>query len=89
MGEPVGYVRKFDSRLQIELLRAYKPDTFKTPGTQVNIAARNGVFVLTEEQRKELQRINREWLETAPIEKSHGGTDQPQQLTDGETERAP
>jgi hypothetical protein len=62
MGVPVGYVRKFDSKLQIEMLRAYRPDRFKTPGTQVNIGTRGDIFVLTEDQRHELQRINREWL---------------------------
>jgi hypothetical protein len=62
MGVVVGYVRKFDSRLQIEFLRAYRPQEFKTPGTQVNIGTRGDIFVLTEDQRHELQRINREWL---------------------------
>jgi hypothetical protein len=66
MGVVVGHVRKFDSRLQIELLRAYRPDKFKTPGTQVNIGTKGDIFVLTEEQRHELQRINREWLESTP-----------------------
>lgn len=32
-GEVVGHVRKFDSRLQIEMLRAHMPDKFKTPGS--------------------------------------------------------
>jgi hypothetical protein len=68
MGIRVGYVRKYDSRLQIEMLRAHKPDTFKTAGVQVNIGAKGDLFVLTEEQRKELQRVNRDWLLTAPIE---------------------
>jgi hypothetical protein len=68
MGVVVGHVRKFDSRLQIELLRAYRPQKFKSPGTNVNIATKSDVFVLTEEQRYELQRINRDWLLTAPIE---------------------
>ena len=66
MGVVVGYVRKFDSKLQIEMLRAYRPDRFKTPGTQVNIGTKGDVFVLTEEQRMELQRINREWLLANP-----------------------
>jgi hypothetical protein len=66
MGVIVGYVRKFDSRLQIEMLRAYRPDRFKTPGTQVNIGTRGDVFVLTEEQRHELMRLNREWLLANP-----------------------
>jgi hypothetical protein len=66
MGVVVGHVRKYDSRLQIELLRAYQPGKFKTPGTNVNIAAKSDVFVLTEEQRHELMRINREWLLANP-----------------------
>jgi hypothetical protein len=66
MGVVVGYVRKFDSRLQIELLRAYRPADFKTPGTQVNIGTRGDVFVLSEEQRHELMRLNREWLLANP-----------------------
>jgi hypothetical protein len=98
MGVPVGYVRKFDSRLQIELLRAYKPDKFKTPGTNVNIGTRGDVFVLTEEQRHELMQINREFLLNSPVQQdddnlpppSHYGTQQPQQLTNGEiSEPAP
>src|SRR6266542_3128830 len=62
---------KFDSRLQIELLRAYKPDTFKTPGTQVNIGTKRDVFVLTEEQRHELIRINREFLLNSPLQRGN------------------
>ena len=64
MGVVVGHVRKYDSKLQIELLRAYRPDKFKTPGTQVNIGTKGDVFVLTEEQRHELQRINRARIES-------------------------
>ena len=67
MGKPVGYIRKFSDKLQIELLRAWKPERFKTPGTNVNVGARADVFVLTEEQRHELMRINREWLLTSPL----------------------
>ena len=49
MGEVVGYVRKFSDKLQIEMLRAYRPDKFKRPGTQVNIGTKGDVFVPTEE----------------------------------------
>ena len=63
MGVLVDYVRKFDSKLQIEMLRPYRPDRFKTPGTQVNIGTKGDVFVLTEEQRHELQAINRRRIE--------------------------
>jgi hypothetical protein len=62
MGTPVAYVRKFSDKLQIELLRAWRPDRFKTPGAQVNVATRGDVFLLTEEQRAELRAINRAWL---------------------------
>lgn len=66
-GQIAGYVRKFDTRLQVEFLRAYMSQRFKRPGAQVNIGTKGDVFVLTEEQRHELQRINREWLESAPL----------------------
>jgi hypothetical protein len=69
-GQIAGYVRKFDTRLQIEFLRAYKPEQFKRPGTQVNVGTKGDVFVLTEEQRHELQRINRERLEENSPEKA-------------------
>jgi hypothetical protein len=62
MGVLVAYIRKFDSKLQIEMLRAYKPDTFKTPGTNVNIGTKGDVFVLIEEQRHKLMDYNRRWL---------------------------
>jgi hypothetical protein len=61
-GQIVGHIRKFDTRLQIEFLRAYKPERFKRPGAQVNVGVKSDVFVLSEEQRHELQRINREWI---------------------------
>ena len=83
MGEPVGYIRKFSDKLQIELLRAWKPDRFKTAGVNVNVGTRCDVFVLTEEQRHELMRINREWLLTSPLPNSRSGTAQPQSLTNG------
>lgn len=51
MGVVVDYVRKFDSKLQIEMLRAKRPETFKTPGVNVNVGVKGDVFVLTEEQR--------------------------------------
>jgi hypothetical protein len=70
MGVVVDYVRKFDSRLAIELLKANRPDKFKTPGTQVKVATRGDVFMLTEEQRHELMRLNRQWLEAHPPEKA-------------------
>src|SRR5882724_5868629 len=65
-GQIAGYVRKFDTRLQIEFLRGYQPERFKRPGTQVNVGTKGSVFVLTEEERHELMEINREWLMEQP-----------------------
>src|SRR6266576_6398365 len=42
MGVPVGYIRKFSDKLQIEMLRAYRPDRFKTAGqAPINIDTGN------------------------------------------------
>ena len=68
MGVPVAYIRKFDSKLQIELLRAWKPDRFKTAGVNVNLGVKGDVFVLTEDQRHELRNINRQWLLESPVQ---------------------
>jgi hypothetical protein len=62
MGVRVGWIRKFDSKLQIELLRAWSPDRFRSAGVNINLAARGDVFLLTEEQRHELRALNRAWL---------------------------
>jgi hypothetical protein len=61
-GVTVGWVRRFDSRLQIEMLRAHRLQEFKTPGVSVNLAVRGDAFVLSESQRHELMAINRQWL---------------------------
>jgi hypothetical protein len=81
-GQVVGHIRKFDTRLQIEFLRAYMSDRFKKPGTQVNVGMKNDVFVLTEEQRHELMDINRRWLLDHPPEKqvSQTGPAEPERL---------
>jgi hypothetical protein len=68
MGKVVGYVRKYDSRLQIEMLRAHRPDQFKTAGVNLNIGVKGDVFLLTEEQRLELQAINRERILSTPFD---------------------
>ena len=46
MGVPVSYIRKYDSKLQIEMLRAHRPDRFKTAGVNVTIGAKSDIFVL-------------------------------------------
>jgi hypothetical protein len=86
IGVRVGYIRKFSDKLQIEMLRAYRPDRFKTAGVNVNVGTRGDVFVLSEAQRHELRQINREWLldpTTLPAER-RSAQPQPQRLTNGD-----
>jgi hypothetical protein len=68
MGKVVDYVRKYDSRLQVEMLRAHRPDQFKTAGVNLNLGAKGDVFLLTEEQRMELQAINRQRILSTPLD---------------------
>ena len=65
-GEVVGHVRKYDSRLRIEMLRAHMPDSFKTPGqAAVNISAPGAqVLVIGPEEQAELSQNRRRYLES-------------------------
>jgi hypothetical protein len=66
-GAIVGHVRKFDSKLQIELLRAYRPNQFKTPGqAPINIDTGNRILVLDEATRMRLIEKRRQALELMP-----------------------
>jgi hypothetical protein len=65
-GIEVGHVRKFDSRLQIEMLRAHMPEKFKTPGTGAPTTINGDVLVLTEEARAKLIAANRERIMALP-----------------------
>jgi hypothetical protein len=65
-GIMVGHVRKFDSRLQIEMLRAHMPEKFKTPGSGAQISTTGDVLVLTEEARMKLIAANRERIMALP-----------------------
>lgn len=54
-GIKVDHVRKFDSRLQVEMLRALMPATFRTPGTApVNVETGDKILVMDEATRAEL-----------------------------------
>lgn len=67
MGVVVGWVKKYDSKLQIEMLRAYMPDRFKTPGgASVSIATRGDILVLTEAQRARIMEKRRQALLAMP-----------------------
>jgi len=75
-GIVVGHVRKFDSRLQIEMLRALKPDLFKTPGqAPINIDTGNKILVLDEPTRMKLIEKRRQAL------MAMRGPDEPSQLS--------
>ena len=74
MGVIVGYVKKDDSKLQVELLRAHWREKFKTPGqTQVNIATKGDILVLTEEKRARIMEKRRQALLAMPT--THEGED--------------
>jgi hypothetical protein len=66
-GVCVDYVRKFDSRLQIEMLRAHMPDKFKTPGQgNINIETGDKILVMDEETRAKLIEARRQALLAMP-----------------------
>ena len=55
-GEVVGRVRKFDTRLQIEFLRAHMPQLFKTPGAApINVNNGQQILVLEAATRHQIQ----------------------------------
>jgi hypothetical protein len=65
-GIEVGHIKKFDGRLQIEMLRAHMPKVFKTPGTKVAISTGEGsqnMFICGPEEREQLIALRREALE--------------------------
>jgi hypothetical protein len=67
MGVIVGYVKKFDSKLQIELLRAYRPNQFKTPGqAPININTGQNILVLDAATRERLMAKRQEALALMP-----------------------
>lgn len=61
-GIRVDWIRKFDNRLRVELLRAHMPQTFKTPGSRVNVNTGNQLFldgggIVDQEKRQKLQEM--------------------------------
>jgi hypothetical protein len=65
-GQIVGHIRKYDSRMQIELLRAHMPHLFKTPGAHAPVISgdnKNKAMIMTPERQDELIRLRREALE--------------------------
>ena len=66
-GIVVGHIRKFDSRLQIEMLRAHMPDLFKTPGQSVTVSTPSqNILVMDEETRAKLIEARRQALMAMP-----------------------
>jgi hypothetical protein len=78
-GKIVGHIRKYDSRMQIELLRAHMPHLFKTPGSHAPVISgdnNNKGMIMTAERQDELIRLRREDLEAMrprPESKSPNG----------------
>lgn len=66
-GQIVAHVRKYDTLIRIEMLRAHLPDKFKTPGsTNVTMNTPNSTYVLTEERRQQLIEKRSRALEAMP-----------------------
>ena len=66
-GVCVDYVRKFPERLQIEMLRAHLPATFKTPGSApVTVNTGDNILVMDEPTRLRLIEKRRIALEAMP-----------------------
>jgi hypothetical protein len=66
-GVKIDHVRKFDSRLMIEMLRAHMPNKFKTPGTgQINVDTGDKILVMDEATRAKLMAARREALLDMP-----------------------
>ena len=64
-GIKIGHIKKVDNRLRIEMLRAYMPKIFKTPGTKVAIATgnqQNNTFICTPEVQDQLIALRQEAL---------------------------
>jgi hypothetical protein len=63
-GEIVGHIRKYDSRMQIEMLRAHMPKVFKTPGSKVAISTgtQQNMFICGPEEQDKLIALRQESL---------------------------
>jgi hypothetical protein len=63
-GIPVCWVRKYDNRLRVEMLRAHMPDRFKTPGAKVSVNTGNttNVLVVDEATRDALVELRQQAL---------------------------
>ena len=69
-GQIVGHIKKYDSRLRIEMLRAHMPHLFKTPGSHAPVIRsdnNNKGMIMTPERQDELIRLRREALEAMKL----------------------
>jgi predicted RNA-binding protein with PUA-like domain len=84
-GVVVDYVRKFPERLQIEMLRAHMPATFKTPGQgNINIDTGDKILVMTEELRAKLIALHREEIMDTPTNQE-GEDERRREIAEGES----
>ena len=72
-GKVVAHVRKYDSRLQIEMLRAHMPKVFKTPGAKVEVNTGQGsqnTFICGPEEQAQLIASRQEALKRMAAERA-------------------
>jgi hypothetical protein len=64
-GQIVGHIRKYDSRMQIEMLRAHMPQKFKTPGSKGALVGGNveNLIICGPEEIAAIQAARQEALE--------------------------
>jgi hypothetical protein len=74
-GIPVCWVRKYDNRLRIEMLRAHMPDRFKTPGAKVSVNTGNtlNLAVVDESTRDALVALRQEALQALALARGGSG----------------
>jgi hypothetical protein len=69
-GIKVGHIKRYDSRIRIELLRAHMPDKFRRPDKALNVNIDNRQqFIVTPEVADDLARRWRESCERSPKRK--------------------
>jgi hypothetical protein len=64
-GQVVGHIKKHDSRMQIEMLRAHMPKVFKTPGAKmpINTPTKNNMFTFGPDELEEVIALRQQALQ--------------------------
>jgi len=84
-GVVVDYIRKFDSRLQIEMLRAHMPNKFKTPGGgPIHVETGDKILAMDEATRARLIQAHREAIMDMPTTQE-GEDERRRKIAEGES----